>query len=432
MSEVGGIQYALSPDGTSIAYQWFGDGPPVVRTPALMGALRLIGTVDERSGSAAAALPGRSVVRYDRRGIGYSDRSARDFSIEAASGDLGAVLDALSGEPVVIGATWDHGPVAIRYVAENPDRVSHLIRETTFARGRDLMGTTSSKIVKKVLREDWDYFLKVISRVEVNLDRPQSDHWEEIAREEMSVEVIKAWFTAIEDYDATDWLEAITTPTLVVQRSRNAVDMQALASLRDIATRIPGATLVRGDGAQRRDAVTQFLGAGTTTEELGTFRTVMFTDLVSSTALTQQLGDDLAHETVELHDSAVRDALALQGGIEIKHTGDGIMASFGSATAAARSASDIVATLAAAGVAVRIGLNAGEPLERDGDLFGTVVQLCARVCDAARSGEVLATQVIRDITAGKGIEWGEGTMIRPKGFDLAVKVFSLAVAPSPR
>jgi len=420
-----GVQYAMSPDGTSIGFQKFGDGLPVLRTPALMGALRLNDVVDSRANDASAALPGRSIVRYDRRGIGYSDRSVTDFSMEAAMGDLGAVVDAVSSEPVAIGATWDHGPVALRYAAEYPQRVSHLILETTFIRGVDLLTTTSTRFVDAILREDWDYFLRVISRVEVSLDRPQSDMFEAIAREEMSHDVMKSWFTAIGAYDATEWLDAITAPTLIVQRTRTSIDERAYGPLRELAARIPGATLVRGDGAKRRAAIAEFLGVSVRSEEVGAFRTVMFTDLVSSTALTEQFGDDAAQRTLETHDAVVRRALASHEGIEVKHTGDGIMAAFHSAANAVSAASEILGRLRSESVNVRIGLNAGEPIARDGDLYGTAVNLAARVCDAAEPGQALATGVVRDLTAGKGVGWGSDHVIEPKGFEESVTVFVL-------
>ena len=420
-----GVQYATSPDGVSIGYQWFGDGLPLIRTPALMGALRLNEVVDSRANSASAALPGRSIVRYDRRGTGYSDRSVTDFSMEAAMGDLGAVVDAVSSEPAAIGATWDHGPVALRYAAEFPERVSHLILETTFGRGTDLLGATSTRFVGAILEEDWDYFLRVIARVEVSLDRPQSDMFESIAREEMSHSAMKAWFSAIAEYDATEWLESITAPTLIVQRTRTSVDEPAHGPLRMLAARIPGATLVRADGADRRAAIAEFLGVSVQNEQSGPFRTVMFTDLVSSTAITQRIGDDEAQRTLETHDAVVRKALASNDGIEVKHTGDGIMAAFQSAANAAGAATVILARLRSESVHVRIGLNAGEPVARDGDLYGTAVNLAARVCDAAESGQALATGVVRDLTAGKGIKWTSGHTIEPKGFEQPVTVFVL-------
>jgi adenylate cyclase len=153
----------------------------------------------------------------------------------------------------------------------------------------------------------------------------------------------------------------------------------------------------------------------------------MFTDVVSSTALTQRVGDHAAQQVVEAHDAAVRDALEDNNGVEVKHTGDGIMAAFDSATDAARAAQLLASRLGDEGVGVRVGLNAGEPIERDGDLFGTAVQLAARVSDAAGDGQVLATQVVRDLTAGKGLVWSPQRDIEAKGFDEPITVYGLDV-----
>lgn len=151
----------------------------------------------------------------------------------------------------------------------------------------------------------------------------------------------------------------------------------------------------------------------------------MFTDLVSSTALTEQQGDEAAQRILEIHDEVVRRALESNGGVEVKHTGDGIMAAFESAVDAARCAGIVLDRLRRESVAVRVGLNAGEPVSRDGDLYGISVNLAARVCDAAEAGQALATAVVRDLTAGKGIRWGSGHTISPRGFDHPVSVFIL-------
>ncbi|HJN94042.1 MAG TPA: adenylate/guanylate cyclase domain-containing protein, partial [Dehalococcoidia bacterium] len=103
-----------------------------------------------------------------------------------------------------------------------------------------------------------------------------------------------------------------------------------------------------------------------------------------------------------MHDEAVRDALSAHEGEEVKYTGDGIMASFGSAAAAAvEAAAEIQRVLNAAEVPVRIGLNAGEPIAENDDYFGSAVQLAARVCAEAGPGQVLAPQVVRDLCRGK-------------------------------
>ena len=115
----------------------------------------------------------------------------------------------------------------------------------------------------------------------------------------------------------------------------------------------------------------------------------MFTDIVGSTEMTARLGDSLALELVRVHDALVRRGLEAHGGREVKHTGDGIMASFDNVTNAVRSAADIqrrLAAFSAAGsesLSVRIGIHAGEPVTEHNDLFGATVQLAHRLCSEA-------------------------------------------------
>ncbi|MEM9133159.1 MAG: bifunctional DNA-binding transcriptional regulator/O6-methylguanine-DNA methyltransferase Ada [Actinomycetota bacterium] len=153
--------------------------------------------------------------------------------------------------------------------------------------------------------------------------------------------------------------------------------------------------------------------------------TILFTDIVASTATTQTLGDRAAQDLIRAHDDVVRRALDDFGGELIKHTGDGIFATFPAATGAALAALDIAAGLDTAGIAVRIGINAGEPIEENDDLFGTAVQLAARVCDHAGPGQILATSVVRQLTAGKDLDWDGGRPFDPRGFDESVVVHRL-------
>jgi class 3 adenylate cyclase len=156
----------------------------------------------------------------------------------------------------------------------------------------------------------------------------------------------------------------------------------------------------------------------------GGFRTVMFTDMVSSTATTQRLGDKAAMELVKQHDAVVRSALSAWNGKEVKHTGDGIMAAFRSATQANAGATQIQQALddynrahAAEPIQVRIGLSAGEPVEDSSDLFGATVQLAARVCAHAQPCEILVTNVVAELCVGKGYRFEPQGQVPLKGFD---------------
>ena len=159
-------------------------------------------------------------------------------------------------------------------------------------------------------------------------------------------------------------------------------------------------------------------------------RTVIFTDIVESTSLTQTLGDDAAMEFLQVHDTIVRDALKTCHGREVKHTGDGIMASFFSAASAVRCAAQIQRDLAkrddnGISVKVRIGGAAGEPVEKDQDIFGSTVQLAARLCSHAQPEQILVSNVVAELCIGKGLHFHPLGEVTLKGFDRPVHVHAV-------
>lgn len=149
----------------------------------------------------------------------------------------------------------------------------------------------------------------------------------------------------------------------------------------------------------------------------------MFTDIVGSTHLANRLGDDALVSLVREHDRLVRNLLQTWGGTEVKHTGDGIMASFPSSSTAIQFAAELQRGLAKRNstsgphLEVRIGMAAGEPVSENGDLFGAVVQLAARLCQEAGPGEVLVASVVRDLTVGKGFQFESCEAISLRGFE---------------
>lgn len=136
--------------------------------------------------------------------------------------------------------------------------------------------------------------------------------------------------------------------------------------------------------------------------------TIMFTDMVGSTQLTQRRGDTAAQDYVRAHNAIVRAALTQHQGVEVKHTGDGIMASFGAPSLALDAAVAIQKAVRAHNALhpqrefrLRIGINAGEPIIEDDDMFGVAVQLAARICSAAEPDHILIANVVRELLAGK-------------------------------
>ncbi len=168
-----------------------------------------------------------------------------------------------------------------------------------------------------------------------------------------------------------------------------------------------------------------------TPPEAGTVHTILFTDVEGSTALTQRLGDAKARELLRQHERIVREALKAHGGSEVKTMGDGFMASFSSATMALectiamqRAFADHNET-AEEPILVRIGLNAGEPIAEDDDLFGTAVNRAARITATAKGGEILVANVVRELAEGKDILFADRGEANLKGFDESVRLFEV-------
>ena len=173
-------------------------------------------------------------------------------------------------------------------------------------------------------------------------------------------------------------------------------------------------------------------GSSADTDRDSGVRAVMFTDIVDSTQMTSQFGDDAAMAMLRIHDRIVRDALSANRGAEIKHTGDGIMAAFLSAASAVRTACHIQNTLGEHNsngpefpVVVRVGISAGEPVEDNNDLFGSTVQLAARLCGQADPGQVLVSAVVADLCLGKGLRFVDAGHCHLKGFEQPIATHSV-------
>jgi class 3 adenylate cyclase len=237
-----------------------------------------------------------------------------------------------------------------------------------------------------------------------------------------------------------DILADVTAPVLVIDRQDN---QWSEGMAQQVAASISGARLLVVPG---QSALPMIDESSTVVEAMLAFlsedesargdraeskvanasvRTILFTDLESSTALTQAVGDAKAQDVLHGHNDVVRAALAAHEGEEVKHTGDGIMASFTSAVSAVEAAQQIQRDLAGGEVRVRIGLNAGEPIHEEGDYFGGSVQLAARVCDRAEPGQVLVSNVVRELCTGKMFQFADQGEATLKGFPEPVRLFAV-------
>ena len=158
----------------------------------------------------------------------------------------------------------------------------------------------------------------------------------------------------------------------------------------------------------------------------------MFTDLQDSTAMTMRLGDAKALHLLHVHNALTRKALREHAGREVKHLGDGIMASFASIDQALECSIAIQRAFAAFNIQntttplhLRIGLSVGEPVEEDNDLFGATVQLASRLCSHADPDQILATEEMIELSARERSRFFSRGSIMPKGFHYAIQVYEV-------
>jgi class 3 adenylate cyclase/pimeloyl-ACP methyl ester carboxylesterase len=437
------IQYTKTTDGVNIAYWAMGEGPVLIYTPHPTWGIALSGMqVPEVRAWYERLARHRTLVRYDSRGTGESDRHADDYSLDGLLRDLEAVAQAAGGDSFALFGYAFTGAVAIAYAVRHPERVSHLILWCALAEARhywESSRTQAFSSLRAAAKEEWDLYVDTIANI--SFGEASGDLVRRLAdamRQSVSASEVDAIRAGQRMMDVTVLLPQVQVPTLVLHRR----DIRAVPveEGRLLAASIPGATLQTfpgssagpfvGDFERVATAVEDFLGVPSPSAALETasLRTILFTDLTSSTSLTQRLGDAQAQELVRAHDAIVREALRAHGGTEIKHTGDGIMASFGSASGALECAVAIqrgVQTRSDANLAVHVGLNAGEPVAEADDLFGTAVQLARRICDQASGGEILASDVVRQLAAGKGFLFADRGEVALRGFEDPVRLYEV-------
>ncbi len=430
------IQYAKTSDGIDIAYYVIGQGPPLVRaaTPPFshLSAAWQLSWIRADTESLAESF---QVVSYDTRGTGLSQRQPLDFSLEARLLDINAVVEKVRLERFALNGS-DHGtPVAIGYAACYPERVTHLILHAPYARGAQYYELPefrfTAALSDEMVKEQWE-FATLAWANRLTSDPVRAAGLARLMRAAMTPQAMLAFREAARRVDVSGLLPKIVAPTLV----RYGEGYQPAFS-REIAAAIPNARLVVTQPNEPVvPVIMEFLLGGAKAEPAGRpggLVTILFTDLTSSTALTQRLGDAKAQELVRAHNVIVREALTAHHGSEIKHTGDGIMASFTTASGALECAVAIqraveeqrVGAHGHAPLQVHIGLNAGEPAAEEQDLFGTAVQLARRICDAAEGGEILASDVVRQLAAGKGFLFADRGEVALRGFEDPVRLYEV-------
>jgi class 3 adenylate cyclase len=248
-------------------------------------------------------------------------------------------------------------------------------------------------------------------------------------------------------WDATPLLPSVSVPTLIINEGRSV----SKETSRELAAALPDASFVsdptpRGEASASDVTVRDFLtrryasayGAAPAQQERRQrepqttgLRTILFTDLVGHTEMMQRLGDERGRDVLREHERITRELLREYGGAEVKTMGDGFMASFASVTKAMDCAIALQRAFAEHSASmpdplhVRVGLNAGEPIQEDGDLFGSTVILASRVAAKAGPGEILIPEPLRHLLTGKSYVYADRGETILKGFEDAVRLYEV-------
>lgn len=442
MLEASDIRYAESGD-VSIAYRTAGEGPPdILLAPGFVSHCEELWSSRYLGGPQRQAATFGRLILYDKREQGLSDRIGRPPTVEEMRDDALAVLDATGAErPVVFGVS-EGGAAAILLAATYPERCSHLVLWGAYARMTEAPGypqglpeETLDRFADQI-RRDWGGPVGIQGFAPSWIGNAEAEgDWARLLRLGTSPAGAGALMALYKDLDVREALPLISAPTLVMHRSDDVIVPVALG--RYLADNIPGARSVEFPGvdhlvaARDDDAIlgeVQEFVTGTRAAR-GAERvlsTVLFTDIVDSTAHAAELGDRAWRDLLDRHDDLVQRQIERHQGRAVKSTGDGFLATFDGPARAIRCASAVASAVRQLGIDVRAGLHSGECELRNGDVGGMAVHIGARVAARAGSGEVLVSGTVKDLVVGSGIEFEDRGSTELKGVPGEWRLFAVS------
>jgi class 3 adenylate cyclase len=444
------VRYCTTADNVRIAYCVEGQGPPLVALSVFCESFALDHLCPEYRRYLDMLAERRTLVRFDSRGIGMSPYDGDDLAY--ASGlvlDLDAVQTALGIDHLALYAGTTSGPVGIEYAARYPSRVARLVLYGTYANLGDAMPDAVVRSFADLARANWPLATQIYADLTGRREFPDAAaHLADWYQQSSTGESTAGRILANVGWDGTAQLAEIDVPTLIVHRVNDPTF--SIDQGRALAAGIKNAQFVPIEGHAHLppfgnpdpilQAIHTFLDGDPTTRrvqlaerptEQGPLKTVLFTDIVGHTEMMQRLGDTRGRDVLREHERITRETLKSHGGAEVKTMGDGFMASFGSVTSAIECAIALQRAFAAhtdsmpEPLHVRVGLNAGEPIEEDGDLFGATVILASRIAAKAQAGEILVPDTVRGLLSGKGFVFGDRGEFIPKGFDEGVRLWDV-------
>ena len=386
---------------------------------------------------------GRTFAIMDRRGTGASQRDITDLSLDAQIADIEAVMDHAGLRESAIFSVADGAAVCIAFAARRPQRVVRLVLWCPLAAGAQIGGASALSATADLMQRNFRLGTRAYADIVVPSGTPEElRRYREDIRNDADPDLWPFHYRLLATLDVRPELPKVQAPTLVIHR-RGAIAVPLEAG-KSVAAMVPDARMMVIDG----DSAHQSLGDQSYVDQMldfidedrlsaspddraavGPFRTVLFTDLVSHTEMMSRLGDERGREVLREYETIARNVLKQFSGTEVKTMGDGFMVSFVSVTKAVECAIALQRAFAereGEPLSVRVGLNAGEPIEEDGDLFGATVILASRIAAKAQGGEILVADTVRGLCSGKGFLFTDRGEFLAKGFEDPVRVYEVS------
>jgi len=349
----------------------------------------------------------RFVARYDRRGTGASSRDVEALGLDAQVEDVIAVADALQLDTTDVLAFFDATPIAIAAAARFPRRFARLVLWHPIVDGADWIPRTRVQGLIDLARTDWTLALHTLATILA--PRGPVDFQRSLAKGFETSLTQDTFVRSLEATQATSVIEearVVESDTLILSPSGAGLPLryaQQTASLIANATLMPVDQSVPFLNEETIALILRFLDGATGDVALraptsGT-AVILFTDIVSSTELTERMGDAAFRDASRALDTGLREAIRDAGGVAIdgKLLGDGVLATFPSAAQAIDGARRCLALSAASELGLHIGLHAGDVIREEGNVYGGAVNIASRICGLCEPGEVLVSDTVRSL-----------------------------------
>ncbi len=425
-----------------IAYQVLGDGPfDLVFAPAINSHLEILWEWPPYARMLGRLASFSRLILFDHRGIGLSDPVARPATLEDRMDDLRDVMDAADSERAALFGWGDGGALCQLFAATYPDRTSALVLYASYAKGTPDeeypwgLSPETDQLFLQILAERWGRDVVAAGTVAPSVSKDERfRRW--LARHQRSTSPGSAiaWYRMTREIDIRHVLPAIRVPTLVLHRTGDRLIY--VGASRFAAERIPGAKYVElegidhvpyaGDQDSLIDEVQEFLtGIRPAPEPDRVLATVLFTDIVGSTARAADLGDRRWRDVLDGYYAAVRRELDRFRGREVKTIGDGFLATFDGPARGINCARAILDSGRSLGIEIRAGLHTGECELMEGDVGGIAVHIGARIGAMSGPGEVLVSGTVKDLVVGSGILFEDRGLHELKGVPGEWRVFAV-------